>query len=408
MTNKIKQIGCIFNVFKYNFYTLFCTLFKGRDRKCWLFGAWMGDKFSDNTRYLFQYLHENKEMYGIKEVAWATRNQNVFEMLKSNGYQTYLIGTPDSRRYHLKAGVHLICNADGNSNLIGDISTEYSARAIKIQLWHGTGIKASGNLKKGSKVSPLKGWIHQKLIVPLMTPGYWRYCFFLTTSEESQRVIMADNGIEIKKIIRAPYPRLCKCMKYMPNEVEMIDMIKSKKKEGLRVILYLPTFRKEGAGILMPDEIDGFADFLNNEKIFWIEKRHSADINHQKSADMREIISLASDYDINTLYPYIDLLLTDYSSAASDALFWGKPTVEYCPDYSEYEVNDRGFVAPFRQYHISEPVQSADKLFSVIADRLNNPEKWAESIEKISSFLFEDKTQNYDTIIRRILDKVNL
>ena len=49
-----------------NIITIFFNLFIKRDKKIWLFGAWMGDTFSDNPRFLFQFLHCNKNQYGIK------------------------------------------------------------------------------------------------------------------------------------------------------------------------------------------------------------------------------------------------------------------------------------------------------------------------------------------------------
>ena len=43
-------------------------IFSPRDKRVVLFGAWMGEKFSDNSRYLFQYIEKNKDELGINTV----------------------------------------------------------------------------------------------------------------------------------------------------------------------------------------------------------------------------------------------------------------------------------------------------------------------------------------------------
>lgn len=366
----------------------------------------MGGKFADNSRYLFQFLHENGLQYGIRQVVWVSRIQEDVDMLRKEGYQSVLIGTPESKKLHLLAGVHVICNSDGNSGSNGDICTELSAGAIKIQLWHGVGIKASGCLKVTNRATGIKRRIHENVIVPLLTPGHWRNCYFLTTSAESQRVIMADNGIPQSKIIRGAYPRLCVCPRLMPNEEKVIRKLLERKNNEIRIVLYLPTFRALGKNDESFTETNEFFDFLKINKILWITKKHSADKSKSETVESQWIMELDERFDINTLYPYINLLVTDYSSASSDAMFWKKPTLEYCPDFEIYSQQDRGFVAPFEEYHATAPVLRSDCLQEEILKRINSPELYANQIEKIRSFLFEDDSQQYDRIATAIIKRI--
>lgn len=101
-------------------------LFFKRNNKIILVGAWMGEKFADNSRFLFQYLISNKEALEIDTVVWATRNEKVYRELNEIGYISVLCGTKESKYWHLKAGTHIICNASNRAGHEADIDIQYS------------------------------------------------------------------------------------------------------------------------------------------------------------------------------------------------------------------------------------------------------------------------------------------
>ena len=72
------------------------------------------------------------------------------------------------------------------------------------------------------------------------------------------------------------------------------------------------------------------------------------------------------DFDVNILYDYIDLLVSDYSSATTDAIYKDVVTMEYCPDFSLFQNNDRGFVGNYNDYHVGNTVFNADELEDTI------------------------------------------
>ena len=139
-----------------NIYLYFRYGLRKRDNQIILFGSWFGNKFADNSRFLFQYLAENKEKYGFKKVVWATRNEKVFNALEALGYTVVMIGTKESDYYHKIAGIHVVCNAGSSTNASeGDIDGKFSFGAIRINLWHGIPAKgvdyASIEYKKREK-----------------------------------------------------------------------------------------------------------------------------------------------------------------------------------------------------------------------------------------------------------------
>ena len=313
--------------------------------------------------------------------------------------------------YHLKAGVHLICNVNATGlSFTGDILGTLSWGAIKIQLWHGVGLKACGKMRNTTYISK-NSWIKKmlkKISVGLSSPGNWFNYFFLVTSAENERVILQDRELPQQNLIKALYPRLCPCICLTQAEKKWIQQLQNLKKQGKKIILYLPTFREISKHFVIPSQILGFEQFLSEHHIAWIEKKHRAD-SEMSSTEAVSYLQLPKEFDVNVLYPYIDMLITDYSSASSDAIFWNKLTVEYCPDYNDYKDQDRGFVAPWDQYHVTAlPVIQPSQLFEQILEQLNRPTLYKDKREKVKRFLFEGHSQNYADIMSSILASLKL
>ena len=91
-----------------NIITALITIFIRRDKNTMLMGSWYGRRFGGNTRYLFQYLSENKEKYGLKKVIWVTREDTIYSELKKMGYNVYMMKSKESIYYHFKAGIHAL------------------------------------------------------------------------------------------------------------------------------------------------------------------------------------------------------------------------------------------------------------------------------------------------------------
>lgn len=402
----------LLNFFKawfWNILTLLFNIIIWRDRNIWIFGAWMGDKFSDNSRYLFQYIDANKELYGIKDVIWVSRKPQVVEEVKTMGYKAYLIGSAKSFYYHLRAGVHVVCDNVSSTIYPYDLDTKFSFGAKKLQLWHGVGIKACGKLTRKNKKVTIKDRINDSVIEPYGLPGVWGNCYFLATSKENERVAIEDLGIKPCRIIIGSYPRLLKCYKYKSFEEEVISKIRTERKRGKKIILYLPTFRSKKSQYIHPRNINGFDSFLVNENLLWIEKYHSAAVDKQSINNSDNILGLSPEFDVNVLYEFIDLLITDYSSASSDALYWNKTTLEYCPDFEEYKSNDRGFVAPFELYHLDpNPVIEANLLLDAIHQRLQQLDLFNIQMKRVRIFLFGDCDYGYDMTLKRIKEKMKI
>ena len=404
-------ISKIFNklsCFGWNIATCIINIFVHRNNAIVLIGAWGGSKFADNSRFLYQYLFHNKKELGLKKVIWVTRSNKVYDELSRVGYESYVCGTRESRYYHLKAGIHVICNSAAYGFLMPDIDTKYSYGAKKIQLWHGVGFKAVGpaSNKEINKIEKQDFKRKYARFYQIFTYGGWISAFFLSTSEKNAEAIYRISETPKGKIFISGYPRNCECIRLLPEEEKVIEKIK--KYPG--AILYLPTFR-ETSSYVHPLEYDSVCKLIKDNGWLWIEKPHSADTDREKFKERDcDILELDSDFDINVIYRYIKGLVSDYSSAVFDGAYKGIPTVMYTPDIDEFKSGSIGFLFDVESYCKSLICKDEQTLYEdikqIILGSYLNQER-SETLYKIRRDYFDDRDSSYEDIWNDILKVIS-
>lgn len=358
------------------------SLFWKKDKSVVLVGAWFGEKFADNSRYLFQYLDTHKEETHITRVIWVTRNQQVCITLNEMGYETYMIGSPESTRAHKLAGYHIVCNAPTDApHFKGEIDGKYSFRAVRINLWHGVGgIKgvacSSLEYKQKRKLHPLWYKVKESLVRNskvyrcfMQHPGGWGDCYYLSTTPTQTDIMQQYTLLPPDHYIESCYPRVLQCEQYFNSEKKVL----SEMQKYQYTILYLPTFRGENSVYDFKDLADSMKDLLLKKNILWIEKAHSAAKQVVISEDYRNnILRLTADFDINVLMPEITALVTDYSSAKADAMYFYKPVIFYVPDLNEYCSGDRGFMLDPQKVLCGPQFKSSSELKNFLETNVNH------------------------------------
>ena len=356
------------------------SVFWKRQKDIVLFGAWFGNKFADNSRFLFQYLSENKDALNLKHVVWVTRKENVCKTLRAMGYECYMMDSPESIRYHIQAFMHIVCNSTANSKgFIPDIDIRYSFGAKRVNLWHGVGVVKGVNCaskeyksrKENHKIIyALKEFMERfKLYRQFVTHvGGWGDFYFLSPTETDTKQFEQFSYIPRKNFIEALYPRTCPCPKMTDEEKNVLDIMKRYDK----VVMYLPTFRTGNNKFDFSLVAENLKDTLAEENILWIQKAHSAS-NTVLKEEIGNILNLSPDFDINVIMPYITMLITDYSSAASDARFFYKPVLFYVPDLDDYINGDNGVTENAEELLRGPQFFSIDELKYGLIKYINNP-----------------------------------
>lgn len=52
-----------------------------RDKSIWLFGSTFGRRFADNPRYLYLYVSQHRDEFGVRPV-WISHNKEIVDFLK--------------------------------------------------------------------------------------------------------------------------------------------------------------------------------------------------------------------------------------------------------------------------------------------------------------------------------------
>lgn len=390
------------------------SVFWKRRKDTVLFGAWFGDKFADNSRFLFQYLSENKDDFNLKHVVWVTRKEKVLKTLRDMGYECYLMDSQESIRYHKQAFMHIVCNSTANSNeFIPDIDIRYSFGAKRVNLWHGVGVvkgvgcasKEYKQRKENNKVLyALKEFMERfKLYRQFVTHvGGWGDFYFLSPTETDTKQFEKFSYVPRKNFIEALYPRTCPCPKMTDEEKNVLDIMNKYDK----VVMYLPTFRTGNNKFDFSLVAENLKDTLAEENILWIQKAHSAS-NTVLKEEIGNILNLSPDFDINVIMPYITMLITDYSSAASDARFFYKPVLFYVPDLDDYINGDNGVTENAEELLRGPQFFSIDELKDGLIKYINNPNSAKPRDYDEIRYKYWGRDMDMDEIWKRILSYTN-
>lgn len=366
--------------FFYNLILAFRSLFWKRQNDIVLFGAWFGNRFADNSRFLYQYLSENMTKHGLSHVVWVTNSQSDYENIKEMGYEVYMMYSKESVHYHKVAGYHFICESHGDINgQQGDIIGKYSYGAKRINLWHGVGAFKKVDYAEIDKESGfffrIKKWLHinSRLYRIIMEEwGGWGDCYFISTSDACREQWKSFFELPDDRYIDTNVPRNCEVIKLTSEEKEIVDFIENFK----YVSLYLPTFR-ENLSYDMKKLVVSFMNELKKSDILWIQKAHSADKNNVTRYHLEgNVLELDPSFDINIILQKSSVIITDYSSVATDALYYNKPIVFFIPDYEEYNSKDRGFVDGIEDRFCGPIINDPDALFEIVCGCCAEPERY--------------------------------
>lgn len=386
-------------------------VFQPKDKSIVLMGAWFGNRFSDNTRYLYQYLSENKEKLGLTHVVWVTKSKQLQKELSAMGYEAYIMDSQESIDYHKKAGVHIICNSDNDVPPKGaDILTRYSNGSIRINLWHGLGgikgvsyaskeyldYKKSHPVKAGFKEFLRKSRLFRRIV---QLPGGWGDSYYLSTTPFETEIFKKYFGLPNKCFIEAGYPRNQKEVRLRECEKEVIAKLQNSNK----VLLYMPTFRDNNSGYVSPLSDERIMAELKANNWLWVEKKHGADANDLlNKVENPTVLQLDSDFDANILLPHVDMIVTDYSSVSWDGLYHRKPILFYMPDYDYYMNQDRGFVLGPDEFIIGPAAYNIDEMLEILQKYQND---FADMLPENEEALFE-KVWGHETNCAEIWEKI--
>ena len=92
------------------------SYFIPKKKNLWVFGAWFGERYSDNSRYLFEYVNDN-----IPEISavWLTKSKSVISDIQTRGLTSKLINSVVGYFTTARAEVVILTNGYNDVNRFG-------------------------------------------------------------------------------------------------------------------------------------------------------------------------------------------------------------------------------------------------------------------------------------------------
>ena len=303
-----------------------------RSKRIWIFGSWYGEKYSDNSKYLFEYISANSNE--IKAI-WLTKSEKVFKELQLKKTKVYKNNSIKCIYFTLRAKYCFINNG------IDDFNKYFLNGCKQIWLWHGMPLKKiEHSLEVENNIYNKKYKIY-KAIVPYNNKNPY---VTISSSYFFNNYLKDAFCVSDLNLLKTGLPR---CDVLFTNKCDYFVSNLRSKFNNPRVILYLPTFRKIGIDIgesfhpfkkSYGFDSDELIKFLEENNCVLLYKSHFVDSDLERFYLGKRFIQVSdNDYDdLYLLLNSVDILITDYSSVYFDFVVKNKPIYLFTFDYADY------------------------------------------------------------------------
>jgi CDP-glycerol glycerophosphotransferase (TagB/SpsB family) len=340
-----------------------------KNKNIWIFGAWFGEKYTDNSKVLFEYVNKNDDK--IKPI-WLTRNTSVYNQLKNRGFKVYY--SYSIYGYYYTAISDYIFVSTG----MHDVNRFVATSINKIQLWHGTPLKKI--LKDVETQNESLFVIFTKLFLfPFNVP---KYKFLLSSSENINNNLSTSFGDMVRDILVLGYPR---------ND-NLFN------KSVTKTIIFLPTHRQQGNMDIkyIFDSFDSskINKFLlkNNYRLYI--KLHYYDLENISVKDLSNIKFITEDLDLYDFLSKTHILITDYSSVYFDFLLLNRPIIFTPFDIDEYISKDRELYYDYDKVTPGPKCKNWDEVIDEINEIISGKDEYQENRQEVNNNFNRYKDSN--------------
>ena len=387
-----------------------------KDDSLWVLTSFRKKGYLDNSRYFYEYLVNNDpEVNAI----WLSNDKDVIKSLELQGLPVERMNSKKGKRILKKAAVAVtdhFKSSDYNN-------TAFNRGTQVVQLWHGSGIKGMknlGNTKEAGVVYSddiLRNEKDSFITVPIKAVKRF-FCEPFREMQENYLLLEVSNTqdrINAGSDWHTPYeaffvngsPRNALLSKVANGFVteEMEHLYASRPDIEFRV-LYAPTYRydeaREHAMLLglcdaVPD-IEACMSRLHGEFVIRLHphtwRNYSEEINWKiKGCDH---IRVDREPDVYATLGIYDLLISDYSSIATDFLLFERPMVFFRPDHDEFLKEENDLRYDPDEYCPGPKTSTWEETLAAIENYHLNPEEDLEWRKRIHLEVFDPAFNDED------------
>lgn len=319
-------------------------------RGLWLFGAWLGRKYSDNPKYVHRYISERES--GIDAV-WVTKDRDLYRGLLEQGvaaaYAYSLAGIWLQLRAELVAFTHSVPD-----EFLAPLVAPWVRRA---QMWHGVPIKKIGHDDNTQQYSRL----HLRVRALLFPFDLDRCDIVIAASDSDAGRYRSAFNVRPEQIRVTGYPR---------ND-ELVRSAARATDGGPRRAIYMPTLRgpvDSEFALLRTSGFDARSADRTLERIGWRLTIKLHPLQRLSAPDevtidqTAHIDRMSSDQDIYDMVGAYDAVITDFSGIYFDFMITGKPIVMAPFEIEKYIANDRQLYFRYDEILPDEPCTTWDEI----------------------------------------------
>lgn len=400
--NKIKNfVGFAIKLFLYKIRGVVRIV--PRNRYKWVFGANSG--FRDNPKYLFlNTIETHPEIRSI----WIAKKKETARVLNKKGYEAYHWSSLKGL-YHVATSKVLI-----SDHSTADINQFLAEGAFYVNLWHGASVKRARWQALDTFVRAYGVKNKQELFKSLRFkvteyPVLFRtndLCLAPSVSHKHEFFVPMMNMPE-KDCIVGVYPRSKLLIEGRDAALGFIkryeDEITKKFVGNLqkyqKVYIYMPTWRSDSHDFIKQAGIDWYMlnEVMREKNELFVLKLHPfTKLNLKELAQYSHIQVYPSESDIYTVLPFIDCLITDYSSIYTDFLTMNKEVILFVFDYDEY-VKNSSELYDYDKYYIGRRAFSFEELLKIIksGDDCHVPH---EQYDFLMNYFWDNNRYNIDIV----------
>lgn len=323
-----------------------------RSKNIWVFGSWFGDRYSDSSRYLFEYVVNNEK--DIRAI-WLTRDKRIINELKIKGHEVYHTNSLAGYWYTCRASVAFF------TVNITDINTLGASRILKFQLWHGVPLKKivydDDYNNPNSRKTTLKILSKIKSYILPFKNVFGKWDVVVSTSPLVSDIFKSAFKLPENRIFVTGTPRSDVILCSQPVKPEIIKYSPANFNIKRR-ISFFPTHRLDSQGLsnfINSINESNLPEFLESSSSVLYIKLHYFNLNkhiHHVTSPRIILLNENDATDINYLLPWTDVLITDYSSVYFDYLLLNRPIIFTPFDVDDYLTKDRKL---YGEYHSLTP-----------------------------------------------------
>ena len=376
---------------------VFISFFVPRNKKIWVFGCY--DGYKENTRYFFEYSSKKKD----NTCYWLANSNEELSQIKSYKLKVVLKNSFYGYWISSRAYMSFICTG------FSDVNRLLALNSKVINFWHGTPIKKVYLDSKHDLNRFGKNKISRFLAKTLMMFLNNKISFYYASNKFEQEIVCNASGMKIENSIALGSPRYDKIR--TKEEKEDLEIIR---KKFDKIILFAPTWREDGKWIgsykINNKTYDEFNEKLKEINALLIINPHPLTnkceilnwgLKNSENIIFSEDINIK---DINYIYFYSDILITDISSAIFDYLIFAKPILLFMPDINIYLSGDRGIY----EYFENELRENVLINWNQLLSNLDNTQQEILFFKNISQEISQYKNTNkaiYNDVINRFYKK---